>query len=397
MIVQGTPDTQRDGCKGTNQSLVDRLILPPVTSTGEFRITFKNKFCAECNGYFTYEPWDLNITCLEFADFNYLSSYEEILVLARDRRCGIWYVPSNMTDAIKCSNTEKYIISSLFTFIDSCNVNYLFEDDIAAMCDSDYELMTVLAGHSYVSFKNIFCYMCNPSYSDGNVISGCNYSTNQHEDDKAVDESCQRYPLTPVTYPFKNIFCYLCNRNSKLISTFKEGNMTIDHCFSTSNSPYEYKISIDKLNVDYFLQYVDVLTANMDIPTYFWNISRDTFASYELTHNINLTNAFQKIYAFQNVTFCERNWNLFLQSNDSFCNCKNHDMFCMKRCCVDFALVYPASCYLFERTFGVFPISSSSILMIDGCSGTTVHEESTIYKHLCENRQLTDSIFGNFQ
>ena len=390
----GTPDSQWDGCKGTNQSLVDKLLLPPVTSTGEFRITFKNKFCAECNGYFTYEPWDMNMTCLDFADFNYLSSYEEILVLARDRRCGISYMPSNVTDAIKCSNTDKEK-----TFIDSCNVNYLLganEDDIATMCDSDYELMTVLSGHSRVRFKNIFCYMCNPSYSDDNVISECNNSTMQQENDKAVEESCRRYPLTPVTYPFKNIFCYLCNRNSNLTSTFIEGNISIDHCISRSNSPYEYKIAIDKLNADYFLQFVDVITTNMDIPTYLWNISRDMYTFYELTHNINLTNAFQKIYAFQNATFCERKWNLFLQSNYSFCNCSNQDMLCMRTCCVDFAFVYPASCYLFERAFGVFPISSSSILMVDGCSGTTLPEDLAIYKHLCESRQLIDSIFGSF-
>ena len=91
----GTPDPQRDGCKGTNRSLVDKLLLPPVTSTGEYRITFKNKFCAECNDYFTYENWVMNITCLDFADFNYLSSYDDILALAEDRRCGISYLPSD--------------------------------------------------------------------------------------------------------------------------------------------------------------------------------------------------------------------------------------------------------------------------------------------------------------
>ena len=114
----GTPDPQRDGCKGTNRSLVDKLLLPPVTSTGEYRITFKNKFCAECNDYFTYENWVMNITCLDFADFNYLSSYDDILALAGDRRCRISYLPSDETDAITCSKRKKSE-----TYIDSCNID----------------------------------------------------------------------------------------------------------------------------------------------------------------------------------------------------------------------------------------------------------------------------------
>ena len=388
-----TPDSQRDGCKGTNQSLVDKLLLPPVTSTGEFRIT-KNKICAECNEFYTCTTWVMKITCLDFADFNYLSSYEDILTLAEDRRCGISYVPPDEKDAIQCNKTDKSK-----TYIDACNINAfldIHDDDIKAMCDSDYELQFVLPDHSSVSFKNIFCFMCNLSYSDADIVSYCNISSKQEENDLAVERSCERYPLTPVTYPFKNVFCYLCNRNTNLTSIFTDGNVTISHCSSTGIFPYEYKISIDKLNADYLLQYMDFLKTNIDISEDHLNISRDMYASYELTNNIILTNALQKIYAFQNASFCDRKCNSFLQSNDSFCNCKIQDIQCMKKCCFDFACVYPASCYPFERPHGVFPVSPSNVFIVDGCFAATTLDELAIFKYLCEMRHLPDSIFISF-
>ena len=238
--------------------------------------------------------------------------------------------------------------------------------------------------------------MCNPLYFDDDLISNCIKPSYEQDNDKTLELSCERYPLTHVTYPFKNIFCYLCNRNASLTSTFAEGNITINHCIPTGNLPYEYKISIDKLDVDYFEEYIDVLTTKLGMSSDHQENPRDMYASYEFAHNTNLTHAFNKIRAFQNAKFCHRIWNPYILTNNTFYNCKGQYLQCMKKCCFDFEFVYPASCYRLERPYGTFPVSPLNILMVDGCYGAISLEGVAIFKHLCESRHLLESLFGNF-
>ena len=67
------------------------------------------------------------------------------------------------------------------------------------MCDTDYVLKTVLSNHSSVSFKNIFCFMCNPSYFDDDLISNCIKPSFEQNNDKTFELSCdlsiQKYIL----------------------------------------------------------------------------------------------------------------------------------------------------------------------------------------------------------
>ena len=71
-------------CQNTT-NLNEMLTLTPVTiSSG---VTYRNVYCAECNGETDFQEWTLDIKCDEFVDFNFLSSFEEISDMIKLNQC----------------------------------------------------------------------------------------------------------------------------------------------------------------------------------------------------------------------------------------------------------------------------------------------------------------------
>ncbi|XP_021345284.1 uncharacterized protein LOC110445161 [Mizuhopecten yessoensis] len=84
------------------------LTRPPVASA-TFPVSYKNKYCAMCNGENDTLNWILDIDCLKFADFNFLSTYQDIIDLARNRKCRMRNIKEIYpTDKIQNIATEEY-------------------------------------------------------------------------------------------------------------------------------------------------------------------------------------------------------------------------------------------------------------------------------------------------
>ena len=380
----------RNKCKETNMTVVEKFILPPVTSTGKYRITFKNKFCAECNGYYNYEPWIMNISCLAFADFNYLSSYEEILNLAKDRRCAISYYPLNKNDAIECE-----LDSVPPNYRSDCNSNFMwksYDSDIEAMCASEYRLLVDLSKPSAISFKNIFCLLCNPSYYDDDVVADCNTTSTWHYYDRSVELSCNQYPLITSTYPFKNIFCLICNQNATISSLYLDCEAGVKGVFIESKNPYVYDISIGRLNVDFLVNSNTYKQAKQLPPKPYL----DMYSLYEFKNQVNLTSMFRQVYAYSNASFCDQNWIQSSTSEETNCGCHVQDVKCLSECCYDFAFAYPVSCHSFNTYRSLrLPKESTSFLTVDGCFIKSSPSEFMVFRDLCDNHpDSSDSIFG---
>ncbi|KAK3082945.1 hypothetical protein FSP39_009741 [Pinctada imbricata] len=62
-----------------------RLLNFPVTAV-EFPIHYYNRHCAKCNNVTEFKTWKLDIFCGLMADFNYLSSVEDVISMAFEKK-----------------------------------------------------------------------------------------------------------------------------------------------------------------------------------------------------------------------------------------------------------------------------------------------------------------------
>ncbi|OWF48442.1 EGF-like module-containing mucin-like hormone receptor-like 1 [Mizuhopecten yessoensis] len=110
--------------------------FPPVTSK-LYRQTFKNKFCAECNGVFDYKDWSLSMDCPEDTDFNFFSTFDEILDKAETLDCSIGF--STVDNDIHDCNTDYVGVR----WTSKCNKTgtwQTYDHDIDLACNSAYSV-----------------------------------------------------------------------------------------------------------------------------------------------------------------------------------------------------------------------------------------------------------------
>ncbi|XP_060076968.1 uncharacterized protein LOC132556569 [Ylistrum balloti] len=240
-------DTWRGSCE-TNDIVfkAGRVEFPPVTSR-RYRQTFKNKFCAECNGVFDYNEWSLSMTCPELTDFNFYSSFDEIFEKVDSEDCGVGFSTID-DDMHKCDRDFVDVLSR-----SKCNVTgawVTYDQDIDLACNSIYSLRHGL-------YTNIFCFMCNPPAYNDNVISSCNVTGLWNQRMDSLERACEVHAKSPNTVPYKNIFCFLCNRNNSHSSPYFDvytDKMTEDIHFRSSNGKltFVYKFLFTSYNVDYY-------------------------------------------------------------------------------------------------------------------------------------------------
>ncbi|CAG2240229.1 unnamed protein product [Mytilus edulis] len=188
-----TSDRKRH-CESTF-SRGEHLQNGPVTSrkTG---LTYKNKHCSQCFNESIKDliPWRLEIDCLNLADFNFVSSYSEIISLATEQKCNIFY----------------------------------------AVSDTEYILFYV------------------QSTKPTTLISECNVTG--YWDRYRVDllEACLRTPKSSITTPFKNYYCYLCNRYSTIESSkYLDTKMNISEMMIPINDEryFKFEFHIEALDI----------------------------------------------------------------------------------------------------------------------------------------------------
>ena len=248
-----------------NRSRVNLLFNPPVSSYDSF-VAYKNKYCASCNNASELVDWNVRFRCSNDPDFNYLSTYQEIIDLAIAESCDILYL-SPVTYLDNCQDNENVI--------STCNVSgtwMKYDEQIDKACQSSFAYSIGVD-----IFKNIFCLMCNPPKFEMSLISqDCRNSTSVYK------KMCSTFPASEASSPYKNFFCFLCGSNvDNLFYTdvhfrlAKEERSTGD--FPNKNNSFQVTIFFDyidekvNLYVNQFLEkiYFGKHEGNNDFYRYF--------------------------------------------------------------------------------------------------------------------------------
>ena len=86
MVVTCPPNTDgalREKCESQFDTQ-SRLQNFPVTGL-EMPLTYYNQYCAECHEVKDFIRWSLDINCTLFADFNFLSTLDEVISMAYEK------------------------------------------------------------------------------------------------------------------------------------------------------------------------------------------------------------------------------------------------------------------------------------------------------------------------
>ncbi|XP_063439695.1 uncharacterized protein LOC134720991 [Mytilus trossulus] len=340
----------------------DHLQNGPVTSrkTG---LTYRNKHCSKCLNESIADliPWRLEIDCLNFADFNFLSSYSEIISLATEQECNIFYIAS---DSIKqprnCST-----VNEAPGFVNKCNITGTWRN-----YDSSLEYACHHYDNRYKLFRNIFCFMCNPP-EPTTLISECNvtgYWDSYHVD---LLEACLRTPKSGITTPFKNYYCYLCNRNSTIGSSkYLDAKMNISEMMS--DRYFKLEFHIEALDIRFIKEKIinDIHIQDEFEKEKSRKFTMNTKTEVQSEKNIkmyntlNLTNIHRKYYAMMGTGYlCDRQ---STQKSMNACDCDDNCYFKSKPCCID---------KMFERSTACTDIGLSStgdrFLVYNKCKNTS--------------------------
>ena len=345
----------RKTCNNVQSDLKFRLLHQPVTDISSL-VVFANRYCAECHNVTDYLEWNIDINCTLFADFNFLSTLDEIIRHAYESLCAIQSVDESLN---KTSNPTICLEDN--DQIRSCNTTgrwNRFDSDVKAACESEF------TGQFRV-FRNIFCFMCNPSKIQTRIetISSCNTSGIWEPYDAELEKACNDLPTSDYTKPFKNIFCFLCNRNNAENGTghFAEvhGTISEDLVFEVGKLDvvlFRYQINVESFNTDYFrMRMFDDISDNPSLANDIKTKDAHSMMS-EKRVGMNFTNiAFQYASTYGEMKLCPSRRDILPPSLTSNCTCDPVCLFLseeefkseygkFKDCCVDVMLDYPASC-----------------------------------------------------
>ncbi|XP_062579349.1 uncharacterized protein LOC134241298 [Saccostrea cucullata] len=389
------------------RSKVEMLLYPPLTS-GTKNISYINKYCASCNNASLLEEWNVNIECEKNTDFNFLSSYQEIIDLAIKQSCRIVYISPN--SARHCSKNYDQIIAS-------CNVtgSWLFHDkQIERACLSSYDTYTGI-------FKNIFCAICNPPKMEEHiVIKQCENTSSLY------NKACSFQPLLEASFPYKNYFCFVCNHGDNNTDYYADVDlMSVYESYDEGRMyPFQSTISFN-YSLTHLKKYIDEIVRKSTVEN--TTTMKDTF--YKKDHllkcptqsdyifppigapggfppigppggrfdlqptsaitpfsfkralspmdsnlSINITNIFLTSFAFSGHGACKPgllpNYTTSLQKP---CSC---DVGCRGDCCDDFAFSQPWTC-IGDKFYRDESAQDKDYLAIGGCI------ENQSLKHFC--------------
>ncbi|XP_060064257.1 uncharacterized protein LOC132544650 [Ylistrum balloti] len=362
-------EEDKEKCK-MNYTRAQLMQHPPVTSA-DYAFTFRNKHCAECNGVFNYSSWKINISCTRVTDFNFLSTYEEIVDQATSENCIIEYGEDQDSSTHKCVTQNTDPVES----ISECNVTgtwLTYDKDIANACLSSYHL-------EYKGYKNIFCLMCNPPLYYTNPIVSCNVSGIWSPYNSTLLEACTRHLSTTFTMPYKNVFCFLCNRNNNGRFRFQDANAIIEEI--SVNRNYVFVVRMTEYALDYY--YSVLQSSRIDVN----NIVRTQSNNGISVDKTKLLSLHYAIYGTNSYCSTEFAGGFF---ENSTCLCNESCLFRFSEpfCCHDFLLNSKTSC--FNTLLSGSTHFSSSIGAISGCSNLT---EENVIRNRCERSEAKD-IFG---
>ncbi|XP_069136321.1 uncharacterized protein [Argopecten irradians] len=392
-IVTSCPEEtgkkERQLCEKT-YSVKELLTRPPVASTS-YPVSYKNKYCASCNGEYNTTNWILDIDCLKFADFNFLSTYQDIIQLARNRECRMRYTPmQNPARPCKLKIGRKDIM------IRTCNVTKswkTFDQSIKMACESTYFM-------EFHHYKNVFCYMCNPpKHMSDDVIDQCNATGMWYPYDAGLERACRYHSTSQNTRPFKNIFCYLCNRITNDNETFYDVTTSIKEDISSIGRPrrhiFSYMIKTGRIRHQHLRHLYTKANSDHAMTTRHHSdmvhngrsevkpndVSNGSVIVRKVNINLNVTYLAYKVFAVRPFDqFCDKTLVPLRYSLAVVRKCSCKPSSCLFRhqtpCCLDVSLTYPASCidmYAAKSKSLRRRRTTKTLFLTDGCWNDAGH------------------------
>lgn len=254
--------------------------------TGEFSSYFvhnglaiyKNVYCFFCNTdlyrlgtkllHSPFTPLDLNIVCPVFFHFLYTDSIKDIIELARDEGCAVYF---DTDKATKCRKEEKDdgFAGSLYGFhfpgfrdygnddqyfselvgekietVKVCNISGNVQNDIDFNVRWACENVSDQTFPPITGFKNEFCLICNSNNTDQTVLETCGPASTNFQ--PAYSDGCANLPdVSGVSevYPYKNSFCFACNNEFCIDRCFPNSSFVLDtgSCSSEEGSALQIR------------------------------------------------------------------------------------------------------------------------------------------------------------
>ncbi|XP_071176605.1 uncharacterized protein [Mytilus edulis] len=308
--------------------------MVPVTSVTN--TTYRNIHCALCHNETETESWTVDINCKEFADFNFLSSFEEIADMVIEKKCTVRYVQQNVLyEAHTCQPIKEDLIGR-------CNITgtwQTYDYDIEWACNS-FQL-------PFDIYKSVFCLICNPPLTDSNstVISSCIQSDGRLFKSKSLDEACMVYNTTAMTVPFKNAFCYLCNRQNDLYQ-YADINVDLSLIFDKNNDQIKYKIGSAYFIGDFLEKYLTSYNNKSGIHVNEGRKLTSSLLYYDNDRQVNMSNLMSIYSQSYGPEFCgiyNFNQEQLIGNQSLQCSCiancsVNRD------CCIDYVLDQHLDC-----------------------------------------------------
>lgn len=202
----------------SNNTVIDlcKNQLRPCSGV-ESNFTFKNMFCAQCNYEHDCVPWTLDVDCkVPYKSEGMFQSISEIKSVINEYGCVIQYRFHRWSTGGTCRDIDNL----RQVRIDKCNVTGLWQ-----MYDADLEWACENFNTPYKMFKNVFCYICNPSQANSQTvrqIDKCSIFENGSNSPSAlIKEACKVFPTIKRLWPFKNRYCYACSDGQSLLINSK--------------------------------------------------------------------------------------------------------------------------------------------------------------------------------
>ncbi|KAL5007319.1 hypothetical protein ScPMuIL_016125 [Solemya velum] len=339
----------REKCSAQDDSNRNVYNTPVTSQNG---MTYRNRYCALCHNSSDFVAWQMSIQCTDEGDiseFNYVTSMQETVNLADYAGCELQY--SSSAPKTECVDTES--------IIDRCNTTGKWTN-----YDGDIEWACQKYPHAqqFRFFRNIFCYICNPTVVAADSISACD--KNMGWSDPNLNRACVDLPGHYRTYPYKNIFCYYCNHPKILFSDIET---TLDDLLNEDHISVAFGFESFLANVTHYPRKIPGVLkhGNPDI------------------QNVNLTNILYNYVLVEGAGLCNPDdFDIPLTKiPPGECSCAKS---CIldQTCCIDVALTTPNYCMSDQLLTDTTRESETKFIIVNDCPNLPDNDKIRI---LCEN------------
>ncbi|XP_053380358.1 uncharacterized protein LOC123564218 [Mercenaria mercenaria] len=380
----------------------------PCTSV-ESKLIYKNQHCALCNEEINCIPWEIKLVCLNFKDFERsMSSFTSIAQMQKaldifDCKIQLTRVEQSV-EALVCTRKD-YLHDDLVSI---CNITGLwvsYNEDISWACEN--------FGNPYKGFRNVFCYICNPSRANEQNVAlteDCLLPEDNNEL-SILHNACKTFPTSNRLAPFKNIYCYsACNKEQSIETDTTENRRLLN--ISESNDDTlrsELNISIMYSGENKFIEmkrFVNELLPGLsaDLKLYIPSLQTGKVDAYS-SYISYLVNEYSSVCGMETVCNSSKNEDTPIYGNPvcGECTC-NAECAESENCCPDILLnQQPYSCLgakmfpvlykvVTNRMVEFYESSNETYRITDVCLRNDTEEELS---HNCSSYQKASDFFTN--